>query len=404
MSFSLDALYHNASWAIYSHSRALMELQEKSATGQEINRTSDDPIDADRILDLKADSRSMESYISTLEESTSILELAGSVIQNISGEIADAMTSLTSVLSGINNSAKDPNIRAQLSDDIDNILEQIISLANTKRMGRRLFSGADSDIDPYVVTRGTGDEIVGVAYQGSYEERKVQVAPGVEMSIALVGEDLFKSDERTAPLFTSHTGAAAGGGTSSVRGDIWLEVRNIVGNNADVSIDGGTTWVTVNTLADTNRAIVHPDTGEVLYLDATGIVNEGKDRVRFPGTYDIFNSLISIRDMLKNQNTITRPGWQTDWHNIMDEQVEALRGVEQKLISAFPEIGGKISTLTQFKESLEDLNINTKNEISRFQDADISQVAVDLARHEVLYQMSLKVASKLFKMSILDYM
>ena len=46
---------------------------------------------------------------------------------------------------------------------------------------------------------------------------------------------------------------------------------------------------------------------------------------------------------------------------------------------------------------------NTEDEISRLQDADIAQVAMDLARHDVLYQMSLAVAAKMFKLSLLDF-
>ena len=37
------------------------------------------------------------------------------------------------------------------------------------------------------------------------------------------------------------------------------------------------------------------------------------------------------------------------------------------------------------------------------EEADIAQVAIDLSRHEVLYQMSLAVAGKLMSLSLLDF-
>ena len=60
-------------------------------------------------------------------------------------------------------------------------------------------------------------------------------------------------------------------------------------------------------------------------------------------------------------------------------------------------------TLTNLKNSLEDIKANADEEISARQDADITQVAVDLARYQVLYEMSLQVAAKMFSMSLMDF-
>ncbi|GAG40756.1 unnamed protein product, partial [marine sediment metagenome] len=45
----------------------------------------------------------------------------------------------------------------------------------------------------------------------------------------------------------------------------------------------------------------------------------------------------------------------------------------------------------------------TEDEATRLQQADIAQIAIDLSRREVLYQMSLAVAAKLMSLSLLDY-
>ena len=58
MSYSLEAIFNGASWSIATQSKALSDLQTQAATGQEINRVSDNPTDANRILNLKAESRS----------------------------------------------------------------------------------------------------------------------------------------------------------------------------------------------------------------------------------------------------------------------------------------------------------------------------------------------------------
>jgi flagellin-like hook-associated protein FlgL len=81
-----------------------------------------------------------------------------------------------------------------------------------------------------------------------------------------------------------------------------------------------------------------------------------------------------------------------------------MHNVEDKVTRAFPKIGGRISTLTTLQNSLESIKYNTEDEISRLQDADIAQVAVDLAKHELLYEMSLVVASKMFSLSLMNFL
>jgi flagellin-like hook-associated protein FlgL len=52
---------------------------------------------------------------------------------------------------------------------------------------------------------------------------------------------------------------------------------------------------------------------------------------------------------------------------------------------------------------LQSLKYNTEDETTLLQEADIAQIAIDLARREVLYQMSLSIAAKVMSISLLDF-
>lgn len=124
MSYSLDAIFKNSSWAISQNSYALAALQQRAATGQEINRVSDDPTDANQILALLTDSRAKEQTLNTLEEVISTLDLSSSVIQSISDEFGRSRASLTSTLSGTLNL----DLRKTLAADLNNALEELVAL------------------------------------------------------------------------------------------------------------------------------------------------------------------------------------------------------------------------------------------------------------------------------------
>lgn len=394
MSYSLESIFKTTYWAISRHSGALNVLQQKAATGQDLNRVSDDPSRANQILGFQSDQRKKEVYLNTMEEAISILDLSSSVVQSIMSEMANARASLASTMSGTTSS----QVRRTLATELNNALEQIVSFANSERLGQYLFAGANSEQVPYQVERDGNGQIVRVIYQGSQQEQNVEIIEGMELSALLVGDQLFRDDTRQTPVFYGSTGAAAGSGTSSVRGDVYLTVAGSPGNY-QLSIDGGATWVSADG-TETNLAVVNSQTGEVLYVDATGIQQTGTEPVRVPGTYDIFNILMYARDLLNNDQNLD----DKTLDELMAATLASMQEVEQKLVRSFPIIGGRIETLSNLKDSVEDLKVNSEDEVSRLLDADITQLSIDLARHQMLYEMSLTAASKIFSTSLLDFL
>lgn len=399
MSYSLESIFNSASWAISNHSLALSKLQEQASTGQEINRPSDDSQQAYQILGLRDDVRSIEHYIDTMDiKLIPRLTTASIACQNITGMLADAKVAVTAA-----SSTSDPAI---LAKEIDGLLEDILVQVNWSESRHNLFGGADSDTVPYVATRDSSGKITMVTYQGSTDDRKVEVAPGVEFSAVLIGENLFKSDDRQSPVFMSaddsgntRTGLTVGSGTQTVRGDITLMVTDLGGGTFRLSIDGGTSTVDV-TAASGDVALTHADTGEVLYVDTSGITSGGTEYIRVSGTYDIFNVLINARDMLNNEDTMPS----SEWNSMLNATLGSMTTVQTNISKTFPTIGGQIGTLTTLSDSLKEIKFNAESEISQLQDADIAQVAVELAQHQILYEMSLSVAAKLFSMSLMDFL
>jgi flagellar hook-associated protein 3 FlgL len=390
MSLSLNSLYKNTSWSISQQTAKLAVLQEKASTGQENNRISDNPTVANQLLGLSSDNRTKQQYLDNLAELTSILELGDSVVQSMTGEMTRARESLSGTTSEL--------VRQTLAADLDSSLEQLLSLANTRRMGESLFSGTTTETLPYSVERDDNGKITRVVYQGSKEENPVEISSGVELSGVLVGGNLFSDDDRQVPEFYGDTGAAAGAGTSSVRGSLYMEIRGTAGD-WELSIDGGQNWVESDGTED-NLAVVNSLTGEVLYVDTTGITDTGTVPVCVKGTYDIFNVLIAARDLLSNTRNLSEDQFQA----VFTDTLVYMKDAEEVLTRALPVIGGRLQTIDALADSVEQTQLGTKEDISRMQDADIAQISIDLAQYETLYQMSLAIASKMFSMSFLDFM
>jgi len=392
MSGALNNIYNNVSYALYLHSVEMARLQEQTTTGSRINRPSDDPSCSYRVVTLNSQEKSLENYINNLSEAVGTLELSSTVIQEIGSSLTETRVRLTQIMGGIYHE----ETRERVAEGINDILEQVVSLANTKNMGQYLFGGSNTASAPYLVERTNG-QITSVTYQGSLENREIEVAPGIQSSAFHVGNDIFGSDNRSDPVFLGDTGAKAGTGTSNLQGETCLTVTGSAGNYALSIDDGLSTFNTDGT--DTNLAVTDSITGKILYVNTTEINAAGVDLVSIPGTYDIFNTLISIRDMLKNERELS----DVQLKELQDNSLVTLEEVNGLIVQAEVSVGSKIGFLDNLKDSLKKLKYDAEDESTLLQEADIAQIAIDLSRREVLYQMSLSIAGKLMSISLLDF-
>jgi len=393
MSGSLTGIYETISYSLQLHGKAIAQLQEQASTGNRVNRGSDSPSEAYRILGLNSQERSLDSFKENVTNLIGTLEMSSTIVTDMASQLAGVRTLLTQIVGGIH----DANGRQRIADKIDDTLEQLVSLANTKHASQYLFGGNNTEAAPYAVVRENG-QITQVTYRGSEEARCVDVAPGLDVEASPVGDKIFRTDDRGDPVFLGATGAAAGTGTASVRGDVWLTVDHD-GANYRLSIDDGATFVTVPAGGASNQAVTDSRTGRVLYVDTTGINATGVELVRVPGTYDAFRTLIGLRDMLMNKRGL-------DSQELLDAVNKCVAGVEEvrnQLVQANVSTGSQVGFLNTLKQNLENMQFDTQDQTTRLQEADVAQIAIDLSRREVLYQMSLSVAGRLMTTSLLDF-
>jgi flagellar hook-associated protein 3 len=398
MSGVLNNTYNDVSFSLYRHTAALARLQEQVSTGSRVNRASDDPTGGYRVMGLSTQERSLTNYMTNIHEASGLLQSASTAIQNMANPLAQARVDLTQIVSGTyGNGATGQQARSRMAESIDDTLERLVASANTQVLGQHIFGGNAANTAPYVVTRVDG-QISSVTYAGSEEARTVELSPGVLSKVLYNGSDLFQSDVRETPVTDGVTGIGIGSGTSSVTGDAWVTVTHD-GSNYALSIDGGATEVTVPNAGDVSNMAVTNAAGDVLYVDATSISSTGDDMVRVPGTYDAFNVLINLRDLLSN----TRGLAEAQQADLIGASSAGILELTNLLAQKQVDLGARMGFLENHIDSLDSIKYNVNNEKSSIEEADIAQIAIDLSRHEVLYQMSLQITSKLLSTSLLDF-
>lgn len=170
-------------------------------------------------------------------------------------------------------------------------------------------------------------------------------------------------------------------------------------SNARLSIDGGHTWTNAD-FNDENLPVVHGDTGKVLYVDARSIETVGVNAVGVAGTRNVFDVLIQGRDLLDNHEDL--PDAMVG--ELLHEAVDAMKESQNSVTRTMTAVGGRLQAMDNLRLSLEDNRDATKQQADTLEQADIMQVAIDLARVQNLYEMTLATASKLLNLSLMDFL
>lgn len=126
----------------------LSEANKIVATGKRINDLSDDPVGLTQALGIRSDLSNIEQIGRNINRGTSWFaasEGALSQVQNIISDIKVLCIQMANATLG-------PEQRSSAAETVQNMMEEVISLANTDVSGSYIFSGSKTDAAPFSST------------------------------------------------------------------------------------------------------------------------------------------------------------------------------------------------------------------------------------------------------------
>ncbi len=159
------------------------KLQSQIAVGKRILEPSDDPLGSNRVVDLQRSIDNNQQFIRNMDAITTQLSLGDSAVEAMSNQMVRAKELAINAANGSLTSADRQNISTELGQ----IIEQMLSLANTRdAAGNYIFSGAQ------VATAAFAKDATGaIVWQGSGQPPQVPVSPDVTVSTGTNGLDML---------------------------------------------------------------------------------------------------------------------------------------------------------------------------------------------------------------------
>ena len=167
------------------------------STGRSVNVPSDNPAAAAQLVVNNDESTFNSGYLSDLTAISSQLSAADSTLNSVQSALQQAISLGVEGGNGTLSDADRAAIVAQLQD----ILSQVVSLANTSYQGNYLFSGTITGTASYTVG---GPDPSGVTYNGNDGVNQVTVGSGYQLAINQPGSQLFSNSGNSIFLALSN--------------------------------------------------------------------------------------------------------------------------------------------------------------------------------------------------------
>ena len=177
-------LYSPVNAAMQQSEQALQTAMNQLSSGKSVSLPSDNPTAFAQDVQSVATSRMVDTYTKNADAVLSQAQLADSALSSVT-------TSLTQAISlGVEAGA--PEItstqRASLATQVEGLLANVVSQANTTSNGVALFGGTAAIATPFTADPSSPN---GYHYQGNSESNHSEVGDGLQVTVNLPGDAVF---------------------------------------------------------------------------------------------------------------------------------------------------------------------------------------------------------------------
>ena len=155
--------------------RRILKLQEQLATGQTVNRPSDDTLAARRAIDARSEIAKNEQYITNVSSLGPGLLTTETSLATIVDVIQRTRELTLQGASGTNAQLQ----RDQIAIEVNQLLESLLVESNNQTGGRFVFGGTVTRTEPFVESRDANGDITAVNYVGNDEIFNFEVQEGI---------------------------------------------------------------------------------------------------------------------------------------------------------------------------------------------------------------------------------
>lgn len=369
MRISTLQMYKQSVQSMQAQQTELHRTEAQLASGKRINKPSDDPTGAAKILDLNSTIAVIDQFSRNVAGAESSLAFEENVIAGVNNSL-QRVRELAIQGNNATNSDLDRQVIAQ---EIYQKLDELTSLANTRdAKGEYIFGGFSVDSPPFADISGS------IVYQGDQGQRFVQIGEGTQTAISDSGESVFSR-------VSSGDGTIEVAASSSNSGDA---IVGAYGHSNNYQQDNYTITFNQAAITDPIDYVITDGSGATV---SSGTYNEGES-IAFTGVHlrmsgnpadgdvvnvdpsrnrSIFDAVKGIADALDRPSQA--PAATARLHNELAQGLTNLDQGLDHLGSIRAGIGSRLNNIESVQNINQDLKLQLETVVSQTQDLDYAE-------------------------------
>ena len=385
--------------SILDQQAKLNRTQQQLATGKNILSPSDDPAAATQLLTLSSLKAKNLQYDRNVSMAKNELELQESVLAS-SG---NALQRVRELVLQANNATQNNQSRAAIGDEINNLADELLQLANTKSAsGEYIFSGYNSRTPAFTRT-GTGFE-----FQGDQGQRLLQVSEDTQLSVRDNGQDIFEGMKQGDGRFllqspATNTGSALvkmASTTDSTLDDYTVTFSQATTDDPMLySIVGAETGAVATGTYESGAAISF--NGVTLEVEGT-VANGDSYQIQKSVRQNIFQSVQAIADALLSPMSASSA--QSKLTNDLGQAIGTIDQGLEHLQGRRTIVGNRLQILDSRTEKNADERLRLERQVSEIQDLDFAEAVSRLNLQSTALQAAQQSYIKIQGLSLFNYL
>lgn len=378
----------------------LNQTQEQISTGKRVNRPSDDPVAAARILKLDQELQ----RISTYQRNTDLAENRLGQEENALDRSVDVIQRIRELTVQAGSGSLSANDRRSISAEVKERLGQLADIANTRdASGEYIFSGFQG-ANPAFAKDGNGNW----AYQGDEGQRSLEIDDGVTVPISDHGKGIY-STVPAAIFGESAPGNQAGARINSIEVFDRTAFDAVAPDDIDISVD-----TTAGTLTATNSR-----TGVVLTapplpytsgepIEIAGVratITDAGDgdqfTIRSGENQSVFRTIENLIDGLEGIDKGTAAG-QAAYNDLIANSLTNLDNAQESIVLTQTELGGRLNAVESTQSFLEDSSVYSEEIRSELRDVDYAEAISQLSFQSFVLQAAQQSFAQVSQLSLFD--
>lgn len=232
MRITNNMIINNMVYNLNQNMKTLEKLQYQQATGKKFRVPSDDPIGASKSLKFNTDISKLEQYKRNAEDAMSWLDDTESAL----GEINEVLKRAYELTVDAANGTKEAGDLKKIKEEIDQLKDHLVQIANTTYSGRYIFSGYKTD-KPLLNADGTyNSDFDGIFQLKESEVFTYNVGMAETVEVNTVGIKVFGVGEvgqygDFKSNFSGHTGDKDDKDDTATLIDVFKKLSNALENN-----------------------------------------------------------------------------------------------------------------------------------------------------------------------------